>query len=131
MMRELMNLNNPSTLNGVPEIFLDVPPAVLDAGAEGNCANILSIYPYGNTTMLVAIEQGAALERDGYNFMLCPFPEMRYDARCGTTFLRARDALMYVSGERYEATSAGQRRGRRQGAARSLQGFRRRAFWSP
>jgi len=101
MMRELMNLNHPSTLNGVPEISLDVPPAVLDAGEEGTCANLLSIYPYGNTTMLVALEQGAALERDGYNFMLCPFPEMRYDARSGRTFLRARDALMYASGERY------------------------------
>ena len=101
MIRELMNLNNPSTLNGVPEIFLDVPPSVLGAGVEGNCTNLLSIYPYGNTTMLVALEQGAALERDGYNFMLCPFPEMRRDAGCGKTFLQARDALMYVSGDRY------------------------------
>ncbi|NUQ61383.1 MAG: hypothetical protein HUU20_02775 [Pirellulales bacterium] len=101
MIRELMNLNNPSTLNGLPEIFLDVPPTLLDAGAEGRCANLLSIYPYGNTTMLVGLEQGVALEREGYNFMLCPFPEMRYDSRCGKTFLRARDALMYVSGERY------------------------------
>jgi len=101
MMRELTNLRNPSTLNGVPEIFLDVDPALLDAGEDGACANILSIYPYGNTTMPVAVEQGAALEREGYNLMLCPFPEMRHDVNRGATFLQARDALMYVSGERY------------------------------
>jgi hypothetical protein len=102
MMRELMNLNNPSTLNGMPEIFSDVSPALLGAEPEGDCTNLLSVYPYGNTTMLVALEQGAALEREGYNFMLCPFPEMRHDPCCGRTFLRAKDALMYVSGERYQ-----------------------------
>lgn len=102
MIHEFEPLNYPSNLNGVPEVFWDVDPSILDAGEEGKFTNVISMYPHGNTTMPVAIEQGVAFEEQGVNLMLCPFPVRTYDAVYGCEVLQVRDAVMYVSAARYE-----------------------------
>lgn len=85
MIRELMNLNNPSTLNGVPEIFLDVPPAVLGAGVEGTA-------PICSASTHTATRQCSSLSNRGL-----PWREMATTSWC---VLSRRCATMPVATKR-------------------------------
>jgi hypothetical protein len=82
-----------------PELFRDLDPAALRCGER---ANVVIVYPHGNTTVPVALEQGAALaRREGTNLMLCPWPEI---APCpeggdGLKLLEVRDAMIYVGAD--------------------------------
>jgi len=104
MMEEFSGLDNPSALDGVPEVFVDVDPAILGADERGEHTTVAGIYNVGNTTLPVGIEQGVRLAADDHkiNFMMCPFPVRTYDAAYGREVLQARDGVMYVSGERYK-----------------------------
>ncbi len=57
---------------GYPEIFVGLAPGELKSDER---TNIGIIYPYGNTTVPVALEQGPKLaEVSGVNLILCAFP---------------------------------------------------------
>jgi len=83
-----------------PEIFSDLDPDVLKCGER---ANVVIVYPHGNTTVPVALEQGAKLAKEGINLMLCAFPRMEHDEQYGRTVLRAFDGFMYIGAEDYKA----------------------------
>jgi hypothetical protein len=79
----------------LPQIFLDLDPSAIDAGKRTNLA---VIYPHGNTTVPVALEQGARLASgEGVNLMLCAFPTVSDSA--GRKALLLHDGFGYVSAE--------------------------------
>jgi len=83
----------------LPELFLDLGPAALKADKR---ANVLIVYPHGNTTVPVAMEQGAKLSKqERINLMLTPFPSIEDDAQLGLKMLHAHDGFMYVSRRDY------------------------------
>lgn len=76
---------------GHPEVFVGLDPK--DLSAEGR-TNIGIIYPYGNTTVPVALEQGPKLaEERGINLILCAFP-VPAEHR-GRKILTIREGLFY------------------------------------
>ncbi|MFC1677437.1 hypothetical protein ACFL3G_10305 [Planctomycetota bacterium] len=57
----------------LPQIFDDFDPAMM-----GNRANVGIIFPVGNTTVAVALEQNVKLmKQDGVNVVLSPFPQVK------------------------------------------------------
>ena len=85
----------------LPELFLGLDPGVLKADKR---ANVVIVYPHGNTTVPVAMEQGAKLARNKkINLMLTPFPTIADTAQPGLKALHAHDGFMYVSRSDYRA----------------------------
>ena len=85
----------------LPELFLGLDPDVLKADKR---ANVVIVYPHGNTTVPVAMEQGAKLARNKkINLMLTPFPTIADTAQPGLKALHAHDGFMYVSRSDYRA----------------------------
>ena len=83
----------------LPEVFGDLDPSALRCDER---TNVVIVYPHGNTTVPVAMEQGAKLsEQENVNLMLCAFPSIVDDSRYGCKVLQAPDGLMYVSREDY------------------------------
>jgi hypothetical protein len=83
-----------------PEVFSDLDPNVLKCNQR---ANVVIVYPHGNTTVPVALEQGAKLAQEGINLMLCAFPYIEYDEKYGRQVLRVPDGFMYIGADDYEA----------------------------
>jgi hypothetical protein len=83
-----------------PQIFIDLDPDVLRYSER---ANVVIVYPHGNTTVPVALEQGAKLEQSGINLMLCAFPYIEHDEKYGRKVLKVPDGFMYVSASQYKA----------------------------
>ncbi|HUT73298.1 MAG TPA: hypothetical protein VM221_00500 [Armatimonadota bacterium] len=87
-----------------PEIFEHLDPAAI---AHQRRANVAIIYPHGNTTVPVALEQGAKLSRRaGINLVLCAFPDLVDDDRYRRRVLHLHDGFMYVSRDDYRAALA-------------------------
>ncbi len=76
---------------GYPEIFVGLAPEDMMAGRR---TNVGIIYPYGNTTVPVALEQGPKLaEGSGVNLILCAFPiPAEHDGR---KILTVKEGLFY------------------------------------
>lgn len=84
-----------------PEIFRGLDPDVLGCAQR---ANVAIVYPHGNTTVPVALEQGAKLAAQaGVNLMLTAWPHLVEDTRYGRKVLHVYDGLTYVSRDDYEA----------------------------
>ena len=81
-----------------PELFSDLE---IDALKCNERANVVIVYPHGNTTVPVALEQGAKLAREGMNLMLCAFPYIEYNEDYGRQILRIPDGLMYIGADDY------------------------------
>ncbi len=65
----------------LPEIFIDIDPNDIKCHER---TNIVIVYPHGNTTVPVALEQGAKLAKEeNINLMLCAFPYIEYDEKYG------------------------------------------------
>lgn len=84
----------------LPKILLDLDPNILKCNER---ANVAIVYPHGNTTVPVAVEQGVKLAKDGINLMLCAFPLIEPDAQCGRDVLKVPDGFMYISADDYKA----------------------------
>ncbi|MFH1008447.1 MAG: hypothetical protein V1800_13255, partial [Candidatus Latescibacterota bacterium] len=85
----------------LPELFQNLDPSALGADRR---PNVVIVYPHGNTTVPVAMEQGAKLsEREGMNLMLTAFPTIVDDARYGRRVLHVHDGFMVVSRADYHA----------------------------
>ncbi|MEW6354957.1 MAG: hypothetical protein AB1696_01410 [Planctomycetota bacterium] len=85
----------------MPEIFIGLDPNVIKAKER---TNVVIVYPHGNTTVPVALEQGAKLAAgENMNLMLTAFPSMVNDARFGRETLHLYDAFMYIGAEDYRA----------------------------
>lgn len=84
----------------LPEIFQDLDPSVLHADER---PNVVIVYPHGNTTVPVAMEQGARLaEWEGMNLMLTAFPSIVEDGRYGRKVLHVHDGFMYICRADYQ-----------------------------
>ncbi len=78
---------------GYPEIITDINPEEISTDQR---ANVGIIYPYGNTTVPVALQQGPALaEKSGINLLLCAFP----DADKGKQQILINEGLLYMKPE--------------------------------
>jgi hypothetical protein len=84
----------------LPEIFSDLDPDVLKCNER---ANVVVVYPHGNTTVPVALEQGAKLAQEGINLMLCAFPYVEHDEKYGRQVLKVQDGFMYIGADDYKA----------------------------
>ncbi|MFC1715900.1 hypothetical protein ACFL6S_19680 [Candidatus Poribacteria bacterium] len=83
-----------------PKIFSDLDPDALKCNDR---ANVVIVYPHGNTTVPVALEQGAKLAREEeINLMLCAFPRIEHDDEYGRRVLRVPDGFMYIGAEDYK-----------------------------
>jgi len=83
----------------LPEVIQGLDPSVLKCDRR---TNVVIVYPHGNTTVPVAMEQGAKLsEQESVNLMLCAFPSIVDDPEYGRKVLQVPDGLMYVSAEDY------------------------------
>ena len=85
----------------LPELFLDLDPTAIKADSR---ANVAIVYPHGNTTVPVAMEQGAKLSRnEKINLMLTPFPTIAETDKEDLKVLRAHDGFMYLSRADYKS----------------------------
>jgi len=76
---------------GYPEILLEIEPEDLKITER---TNVAIIYPYGNTTVPVALEQGPALaKKSNINLFLSAFPIP--DTKNGNKILTIKDGLFY------------------------------------
>ena len=81
----------------LPELLLDLDPLALLCDER---ANVVIVYPHGNTTVPVALEQGPRLGADErVNLMLCAWPELCEND--GEWTLRAPDAFLFLCREDY------------------------------
>ena len=81
-----------------PEVFDNVDPSVIKGEDR---TNLVIVYPHGNTTVPVALEQGGKLsEKEDINLFLTAFPEITFEG--GRKFLEIRDGFGYVSIEDYK-----------------------------
>jgi hypothetical protein len=90
----------------LPEVFPGLDPSVLKCVAQASLpveerANVVIVYPHGNTTVPVALEQGAKLAQEGINLMLCAFPHIEHDERYGRQVLKVPDGFMYIGADDY------------------------------
>lgn len=82
-----------------PELFPNLDPSIIE-GDKG--VNVVIVYPHGNTTVPVALEQGVRLsEEENINLMLTAFPSIEYDPKYSRKVLKLYDGFMYVSRQRY------------------------------
>ena len=82
-----------------PKIFSDLDPGALKCDER---ANVVIVYPHGNTTVPVALEQGAKLAREeGINLMLCAFPNIEHDDQYSREVLKISDGFMYIGAGDY------------------------------
>jgi len=81
-----------------PELLLDIDPAVLRCDQR---ANVVVVYPHGNTTVPVGLEQGGRLaEEEGINLFLCAWPAI---ADSGPVpVLQIQDAFGYICPKDFE-----------------------------
>ncbi len=83
----------------LPEVFLNLDPEAIGTDRR---TNVVIVYPHGNTTVPVGLEQGPWLAREhGVNLMLCAFPEI-VDRNQGK-LLAVPDGFMYLGAEDYRA----------------------------
>ncbi len=82
----------------LPEIFDRLSPETVKVSERKNVA---IIYPVGNTTVAVALEQNHRLvSEDEVNLFLCPFPEIIWNGERAN--LRITDALFFITPEDYK-----------------------------
>jgi len=85
----------------LPEIFTDVDSYLLLARER---VNVAIVYPAGNTTIPVALEQGPSLAKeDKINLLLSSFPEIV--EKGNRKFLYLYDGIIYLGEEDYQKIS--------------------------
>jgi len=85
----------------LPKIFTDVEPYLLLARER---ANVVIVYPAGNTTIPVALEQGPSLAKeDKINLLLSSFPQIVENG--DRKFLYLYDGIIYLGEEDYQRIS--------------------------
>ncbi len=78
----------------LPELFVDVSSERIAAEERPTVA---IVYPFGNTTVPVALEQGPRLaEVEKINLILTAFPTIEHDATLDRPVLRIHDGLMFL-----------------------------------
>ncbi len=78
----------------LPELFVDVPPEAIEAGDRPTVA---IVYPFGNTTVPVALEQGPRLaEVENINLILSAFPTLERNETIDRSVLRIHDGLIFL-----------------------------------
>ncbi|MCM8802544.1 MAG: hypothetical protein NC827_04460 [Candidatus Omnitrophica bacterium] len=82
---------------GYPEIFIDVEPGDLKVNER---VNVGIIYPYGNTTVPVALQQGPKFAKNGINLFLSAFPSV--EEKNGNKFLFINEGMIYPAEEELE-----------------------------
>ena len=83
----------------LPQVINGLPGELLKTSER---ANVVIIYPHGNTTVPVALEQGAKLSRnDQVNLILSAFPVFSQDKH--KTSLKIQDAFMFITQEDFQA----------------------------
>ena len=83
-----------------PEVFVGADPEAIGHRSRVNC---VLVYPHGNTTVPVALEQAPKLAADeGLNVFLCAFPDIVQEGRNGIKLLHAHDAFGWVGRADYE-----------------------------
>lgn len=80
---------------GYPEIFIDVEPDDLKVKEK---VNVVIVYPYGNTTVPVASEQGPKFEKNNINLFITAFPEVKEINENMTLLIN--EGMIYLSEER-------------------------------
>ena len=81
-----------------PEIFTDVDPGIV---SDKERVNVAVVYPVGNTTIPVALEQGPHLaEDDKINLILSSFPEIK--KKNGRKLLSLDEGFVFLGKEDYE-----------------------------
>ncbi len=83
----------------LPEILLDVKPDDIKAASR---ANVVIVYPHGNTTVPVALEQCVKLAvNENINLILTAFPEIKSDETNNQKVLYVSDGFMYLSEDEF------------------------------
>lgn len=83
----------------LPEIFLNLDPSALRCEER---TNVVIVYPHGNTTVPVALEQNPKLTKErGINLMLTAFPKIEEDDNYGLKVLHVLDGFTFLSKEDY------------------------------
>ena len=84
-----------------PEVFKNLDPSALKCDER---TNVVIVYPHGNTTVPVALEQNPKLVKEkGVNLMLTAFPKIEKDERYGCEVLHVLDGFTFLSKEDYLA----------------------------
>ena len=82
---------------GYPEIFIDVEPEDLKANER---VNVVIVYPYGNTTAPVALQQGPKFAKNSINLFISAFP-VKEEVK-GLKLLKITEGMTYPSSEEIE-----------------------------
>jgi hypothetical protein len=82
---------------GYPEIFIDVEPEDLKANER---VNVVIVYPYGNTTVPVALQQGPKFAKNSINLFISAFP-VKEEVK-GLKLLKITEGMTYPSSEEIE-----------------------------
>jgi len=81
-----------------PQIFTNVDPHII---FDKQRVNVIIVYPVGNTTIPVALEQGPHLaEKDKINLILSSFPEIK--GKNGKKFLYLQDGFIFLGRKDYK-----------------------------
>jgi molybdopterin converting factor small subunit len=64
--------------------------------------NVVIVYPPGNTTVPVALEQGPRLAQEGINLILTPFPTVGTQPKSKKKLLYLNDGFMYLGKDDYQ-----------------------------
>ena len=82
---------------GYPEIFIDVEPEDLKTNER---VNVVIVYPYGNTTVPVALQQGPKFAKNSINLFISAFP-IKEEIN-GVKLLKITEAMIYPPFEEIE-----------------------------
>ncbi|MGB9678178.1 MAG: hypothetical protein ACPLZ9_06110, partial [Candidatus Ratteibacteria bacterium] len=77
---------------GYPEIFVDVKPEDLKADER---VNVVIVYPYGNTTVPVALQEGPKFAENSINLFISAFPVI--EEINGNKVLKITEGMIYPS----------------------------------
>ena len=85
----------------LPEVFKNLDPSALKCDER---TNVVIVYPHGNTTVPVALEQNPKLTKErGINLLLTAFPKIERDESYGCEVLHVLDGFTFLSKEDYLA----------------------------
>ena len=83
----------------LPEIFINLDPSALKCNER---TNVVIVYPHGNTTVPVALEQNPKLSKErAINLLLTAFPKIVENKEAGLKVLYVFDGFTFLSREDY------------------------------
>ena len=83
----------------LPEIFINLDPSALKCDER---TNVVIVYPHGNTTVPVALEQNPKLSKErSVNLFLTAFPKIVENEKTGLKVLHVFDGFTFLSREDY------------------------------